>query len=68
MPTVSVSRQTKDDTFVLLSGGEIGLLLMDTFRLKDARGELSDSSFCVSTIVRLLTEAISEHGTGLCYR
>ncbi|HHX19764.1 MAG TPA: phospho-sugar mutase [Clostridiaceae bacterium] len=65
---VGVAVRTKDDTFVLLSGNEIGLLLMDyVLGTKDARGELSDGSFCVSTIVSSrLTEAISEHyGTGL---
>ncbi len=65
---VGVAVRTQDDAFVLLSGNEIGLLLMDyVLGTKDARGELGDGSFCVSTIVSSrLTEAISEHyGTGL---
>lgn len=65
---VGVAVRTKDDSFVLLTGNEIGLLLMDyVLGTKDARGELSDGSFCVSTVVSSrLTEAISErYGTGL---
>ena len=67
---VGVAVRTKDDSFVLLSGNEIGLLLMDyVLGTKDARGELSDGSFCVSTVVSSrLTEAISErYGTCLLY-
>ncbi len=65
---VGIAVRTKDGEFVLLSGNEIGLLLMDyVLGTKDARGELSDGAFCVSTVVSSrLTEAISEHyGTGL---
>lgn len=65
---VGVAVRDQDGSFVLLSGNEIGLLLMDyVLGTKDARGELREGSFCVSTIVSSrLTEAISErYGTGL---
>lgn len=65
---VGVAIRTKDGEFVLLSGNEIGLLLMDyILGTKAERGELADKSFCVSTVVSSrLTEAISEHyGTDL---
>ncbi len=63
-----VAVRSRDDSFVLLSGNEIGLLLMDyILGTKAARGELPAGSFCVSTVVSSrLTRAISDHyGTGL---
>ncbi|NLA70840.1 MAG: phospho-sugar mutase [Clostridiaceae bacterium] len=63
-----VAIRSGDDEFVLLSGNEIGLLLMDyILGTKAERGELPENAFCVSTIVSSrLTRAISEHyGTDL---
>lgn len=63
-----VAIRTKDDEFALLSGNEIGLLLMDYILGERAkRDELPPGSFCVSTVVSSrLTRAISEHyGTDL---
>ncbi|HPX92876.1 MAG TPA: phospho-sugar mutase [Bacillota bacterium] len=63
-----VAVRASDGSFVLLSGNEIGLLLMDyILGTKSVRGELEADSFCVSTVVSSrLTRAISDHyGTGL---
>ncbi len=63
-----VAIRTKDDDFVLLSGNEIGLLLMDYILGERAKRDLlPEGSFCVSTVVSSrLTRAISEHyGTDL---
>ncbi len=63
-----VAVRSGDGSFVLLSGNEIGLLLMDyILGTKAERGELPAGSFCVSTVVSSrLTRAISDHyGTGL---
>ncbi len=63
-----VAVRAGDDSFVLLSGNEIGLLLMDyILGTKAARGELPADSFCVSTVVSSrLTRPITDHyGTGL---
>lgn len=63
-----VALRAPDDSFVLLSGNEIGLLLMDyILDTKAGAGLLPEGSFCVSTVVSSrLTRAISEHfGTGL---
>ncbi len=65
---VGVAVRTESGEYVLLSGNEIGLLLMDyILGTKAGRGELADGSFCVSTVVSSrLTEAISErYGTDL---
>lgn len=58
----------REGDYILLSGNEIGLLLMDyILGTKAERGELPKPSFCVSTVVSSrLTRAISEHyGTDL---
>ncbi|HZK29382.1 MAG TPA: phospho-sugar mutase, partial [Clostridia bacterium] len=63
-----VAIRTEEDEFVLLSGNEIGLLLMDyILGTKAERGTLPDGAFCVSTVVSSrLTRAISDHyGTDL---
>jgi phosphoglucomutase len=63
-----VALRDKEDNFVLLSGNEIGLLLMDyILEAKAQRGQLPEDSFCVSTVVSSrLTQAISQHfGTDL---
>ncbi len=63
-----VALRRKDGSFLLLSGNEIGLLLMDyILGTKAGRGELPPASFCVSTVVSSrLTRAISDHyGTDL---
>ncbi|NLB51073.1 MAG: phospho-sugar mutase [Clostridiaceae bacterium] len=63
-----VAVRAGDDSFVLLSGNEIGLLLMDyILGTKAERQELAERSFCVSTVVSSrLTQAISAHyGTDL---
>jgi len=63
-----VAVRAGDDSFTLLSGNEIGLLLMDyILETKAARGALEADSFCVSTIVSSrLTRAIAGHyGVGL---
>ncbi len=63
-----VALRKKDGSFVLLSGNEIGLLLMDyILGTKADRGELTPASFCVSTVVSSrLTRAISDYyGTAL---
>ena len=57
-----------DGSYVLLSGNEIGLLLMDyILGTRQSRGQLPAGSFCVSTVVSSrLTQAISDHyGTDL---
>lgn len=63
-----VAVRSGEDSFVLLSGNEIGLLLMDyILGTKAERGQLPQPSFCVSTVVSSrLTRAISDHyGTDL---
>lgn len=63
-----VAFRTAEGDFQLLSGNEIGLLLMDyILATKAERGTLADDAFCVSTVVSSrLTRAISERfGTDL---
>ena len=65
-----VAIRTADDKFVLLSGNEIGLLLMDYILDKLTNsGKLPEGAFCVSTIVssRLTIPICKRFDTGLYF-